>query len=175
MFNRKLTSIVALFIFSVAILPHWVCAEDGLKKTKSPVQVDLRSGIVGGIGRNANLKEIKKIVGEENVKEFTYEAEGDPQKGFEIKFQNGELVKLYWSYFEITSKNFRTKEGLAVGSTWAEFKKAYPDGELIWLPDAYGMWSEKYKFRLHFHNMKEPSLNDPVEEIHVDRSAVSLQ
>src|SRR5262245_38512108 len=113
------------------------------RTSKPPVSLDLRSGTVGAIGRTENLTQVIRLMGEENVKAFSYEEEGDTYQAYDVKFGNGEIAKLYLSHFQITSPDFRTKEGLGVGSTWAEFKKAYSDGELDWQHDAYAVWSEK--------------------------------
>ena len=171
--KRYRSSVVFLGIISIWV----VCANAQSKSSKanSYVNLDLRSGTVGKIGGTENLKDIIRVMGKANVKAFSYEAEGDTYQAYEVMFENGEVAKLYLSHFEITSPNFRTKEGLGVGSTWAEFKKAYSDGEIEWLSDANAVWSEKYKFRLYFPEMKEPTLKDTVTEIHVNRSIVNWE
>ena len=111
-------------------------------------------------------------VGKANVNEFAYEDEGDTYQAYEVRFKHGRAAKLYLSHFEITSIDFRTREGLGIGSTWKEFKKAYADGQLSWGSDAKAVWSERFKFRLYFEGDHEPVPQDHVTRIDVNRSVV---
>ena len=152
--------ILVLFLSPVLIAGRAWSAEN-------KVVVDMRKGLIGPLRMTDALSEIKKKLGERGVRPYTYEQEGSPQKGYELTFPGGAQCKLTWGAYEIESKAFHTTEGLGVGSTWKEFKAAYPEGQMDWMSDAYAVWSEKYKFRLYFpSSTKAPAASDKVQSFH---------
>jgi len=160
---------VSLLLLALSLsMWHPVCGAE----IKSPIQVDLRKGVIGSISTSDSPEQLKVKLGNSNVTPFTGESEGEQYRGYKLRFQNNETVTANQSFLAITTKGFRTADGIGVGSSWREFKKAFSDGELSWLPDANAIWSEKYRFRVYFKGNEAPKLSDHVISIEINRGRI---
>lgn len=137
-----------------------------------PVHLDLRKATIGPVSAIDNPAQLKATLGTANVQAYTGQSEGEIYQGYKLEFSNGEVVDANPDFLEIDSPGFRTPEGLGVGSTWQDFRNAYPNGELSWSKEAGAIWSEKYKFRLYFARDKKPEPKDRVIRIQVNRVGV---
>ena len=156
--NRILVSLIAL-----ALTPFFTQAKETM------IRIDLRTGAIGSVAQSDSLDQIKSKLGKNNVTQFIFESEGEKEKAHRLKFNNGEEVVLYPQIASIKTRGFRTEKDLGVGSTWNEFKKEFTDGDLEWFPEAYAVWSEKFKFRLYFEISGPPALKTRVNRIEMNR------
>jgi hypothetical protein len=132
----------------------------------------MKSRTIDGISISNTPEQFRDLLGDANVIPFTFIAEGEELlTAYRLKFANGETVNLYEPFVEIDSHGFTTESGLGVGSTWKQFREAFPNGELDWLSDAEAVWSERYKFRLYFGAEGRPNDDAPVTRIHMNRPA----
>lgn len=85
--------------------------------------VDMTAGTVGGVDLSQSGPDLKKKLGV-RVKKTTEQMEGEPSELW-IVFFGKQQVHKHWNGFSFTDPVFRTKEGLGVGSTVADFDNAY--------------------------------------------------
>lgn len=141
-------------------------------RSTTPIVIDMRNRTIDGISIANTPEQFRDILGEANVIPFTFMAEGEElATAYRLKFANGETVDLYEPFVEIDSHGFTTASGLGVGSTWKQFREAFPNGDLDWFRDTGAVWSERYKFRLYFDGDEAPQDNDLVTRIHMNRPA----
>ena len=87
------------------------------------ILVDMTARTVSGIDLSLSGPELKEKLGS-RVKKATELLEGEPSDLWVILFGEHEIHK-HWNGFSFTDVAFRTKEGVGVGATVAEFDKAY--------------------------------------------------
>jgi hypothetical protein len=87
------------------------------------ILVDMTAGTVGGIDLGLSGPELKKKLGS-RVKKTTELLEGEPSEVWVISFGKYKIHK-HWNGFSFTDVAFRTKEGVGVGSTVADFDRTY--------------------------------------------------
>src|SRR3989454_11383559 len=85
--------------------------------------VDMAAGTVEGVDLRQPGLELKKRLGS-RVRKTTEELEGEPSDLWVVSFGKYEVHR-HWNGFSFTDPTFRTKEGVGVGSTVADFDKAY--------------------------------------------------
>ncbi len=159
----------ALLLFATSALFGPVHLGDS---STAPILIDMKSRTIDGISISNTPEQFRDLLGDANVIPFTFIAEGEELlTAYRLKFANGETVNLYEPFVEIDSHGFTTESGLGVGSTWKQFREAFPNGELDWLSDAEAVWSERYKFRLYFGAEGRPNDDAPVTRIHMNRPA----
>lgn len=156
----------ALLWLSAFLLPGLLCAAG------NPMHLDLRNGSIGTVSVADNPAQFNAKLGAADVQAYTGHSEGERYRGYKLKFADGEVVDAVPNFLAIDSPGFRTPEGLGVGSTWQDFRDAYPDGEFSWSGEGFAIWSEKYKFRLYFEGNEPPKPTDRVMEIQVNRVGV---
>jgi hypothetical protein len=163
------THISALLLFVTSVLLGPVHLADS---RTTPILIDMKNRTIDGMSISNTPEQFKDMLGEANVIPFTFMAEGEElTTAYRLKFANGETVNLYEPFIEIDSHGFTTESGLGVGSTWKQFREAFPNGELDWFRDAGAVWSERYKFRLYFNGDEAPEDNALVTRIHMNRPA----
>jgi len=87
------------------------------------ILVDMAAGTVDGVDLRQTGPELKKRLGS-RVRKTTEELEGEPSDLWVVSFGKYEVHR-HWNGFSFTDPTFRTKEGVGVGSTVADFDKAY--------------------------------------------------
>jgi hypothetical protein len=103
---------------AAALLALWLPAVGA-----DSIVVDLTAGTVAGVDMNQSGPALKKKLGA-RVKKTTEQLEGEPSELWIVFFGKAEVRK-HWNGFSFTDPVFRTKEGLGVGSTVADFDKTY--------------------------------------------------
>jgi hypothetical protein len=87
------------------------------------ILVDMAAGTVDGVDLRQSGPELKKKLGA-RVTKTTELLEGEPSDVWVIAFGK-RAIHRHWNGFSFTDAAFRTKEGVGVGSTVADFDKAY--------------------------------------------------
>ena len=85
--------------------------------------VDMAAGTVEGVDLRQPGLELKKRLGS-RVRKTTEALEGEPSDLWVVSFGKHKVHR-HWNGFSFTDPAFRTKEGVGVGSTVADFDKAY--------------------------------------------------
>jgi hypothetical protein len=165
--RRTYISALLLFTASAAFGPEHLA-----DSSTAPILIDMKNRTIDGISISNTPEQFREILGEANVIPFTFTAEGEELlTAYRLRFANGETVNLYEPFVAIDSHGFATESGLGVGSTWEQFREAFPNGGLDWLSDAGAVWSERYKFRLYFDAEGRPNDDALVSRIHMNRPA----
>jgi len=94
-----------------------------LGSDSTQIIVDMAAGTVGGVDLSQRGADLKRTLGV-RVRKTTEQLEGEPSELWVVSFGKQEVHK-HWNGFSFTDPVFRTREGLGVGSTVADFDKAY--------------------------------------------------
>lgn len=160
-----------VFALLLAVTHELLFSKHIAASDNTPLIIDMKIGTIDEISISATPNEFKNMLGEKNVTPFQFMAEEEELTAYRLKFKNGETASLYEAFVEIDSPGFVTKSGLGVGSTWEQFREAFPDAEMNWYEDVGGIWSEEYKFRLYFNQRGKPQNKSLVTRIHMNRPA----
>ena len=87
------------------------------------ILVDMAAGSVDGVDLRQSGPELKNRLGV-RVRKTTELLEGQPSDMWVVAFGKHKIHK-HWNGFSFTDAAFRTKEGVGVGSTVADFDRAY--------------------------------------------------
>jgi hypothetical protein len=90
--------------------------------------IDLKNRTIAGIRVNDSIEQIRKKFGRANVKRIIEEDEDQPAAAYVSSIEGYTFTKHSWG-FSVDDSIFRTKEGLGVGSTVADFAKYYPNSK----------------------------------------------
>jgi len=85
--------------------------------------VDMAAATVGEVDLSQDGPQLKKQLGS-RVRKTTEKLEGEPSDLWVVSFGKHKIYK-HWNGFSFTDPVFRTKEDVGVGSTVADFDKAY--------------------------------------------------
>jgi hypothetical protein len=105
-------------------------SNDRRSPANGSILVDFENGTVGGENLRQGGESLERHLGPGRVYKTTEVLEGRPIDVYVVRFGDHEVCR-HWNAFSYKDPIFRTKEGLGIDSSIAEFETIYGKGEIL--------------------------------------------